>query len=81
MKLILNRYTCGHCGRQTNIYESMIEMESTITKRGSNNNNFTVDEVIHAITERCGKVLKIIKEEDIIYGRTYSVYNMRSVSA
>ncbi|HHT24160.1 MAG TPA: hypothetical protein GXZ76_01380 [Clostridiaceae bacterium] len=56
------RYTCGHCGMQTNIYESMIETESTITKRGSNNNNFTVDEVMTTQKEANEYLLKRIQK-------------------
>jgi len=39
------RYTCGHCGRQTNWYDGTAEGVAGLTKRGSYS-KFTTEDVV-----------------------------------
>ncbi|MGI6091091.1 MAG: hypothetical protein ACOYEL_06880 [Saccharofermentanales bacterium] len=68
------RYTCGHCGRQTNWYGGIVKGLDSLTKRGSHS-KFSTEEVIatqkQAVNNLSDKIQKIEEEMQCMHDRAY----------
>ena len=68
------RYTCGHCGRQTNWYDGTAEGVAGLTKRGSYS-KFTTEDVVKTQKEAADslsyKIQRIQEEIQCLHNRDY----------